>query len=860
MSYTLRQPFNLLLALLLFCATSHAQSVPLTALDSGAVWQDAQYYRGEWAQLLSYERPAATYLVRGDAALRIADTVYQHLFVHNDTLYAASQEQRLDARTAMLPQLDLSRGLNGAPRTVQLPTPRFFQPHEALPGSRTATPRLLGIKAQLGASDRHARQGIHNAPQQGEAQSLHRQLLGAPYESSDRLLDAVAARAYGLHKHMLVLQPNHQINWTSLPHEHDLVTLDTAGNIVQRTTTFLRGRARVAAHTQSGVAVVLSNKDALWLTPGGTEDYVHDLPSGLHVLDAVALSADTLAVLAGEVVFGEEVYGVYCLTADGYWSKLYEVVGSDFSPTQLHRSALGNFRLVGTEAGRPVFAQADRLDRLGYLQRVASGTRMLTATSYPYPDTAAQVATFQQSASRLGGGGGGADLAQLTTRGDLLLARGQQRFVIGPSNQFLRRATGDESLDRLRYVAPWQRRLSLTDSTLLFDTDQGRRVLYRTPANTQTITYRLLEAIGLPLGHVLFRQSISEYRGYTTYQYAVVDTLGIPVRSYGEQYGSATVSPHGLLIAGAQGFSTRFGPPSTRTGVVLDRRYALPIIDSFETGFTRCNDRDSIAYLDPLSGVWRRAAVPYGDVSVAIEGVVYPIEAELPASLAYDLSITAACGDAQPGLVEVQPRDASAIDRVHINAVAGAAVPVAGDSLAVIELVDTAGCVARDTVTVPSGAFDFAYRQELSGSTVVVTVSASDWPQSALVVTWSDGEIASRRRLPPGSIQVIEAHLVDFPACVQRDTLQVIGVSTAKGVESPLSLTVAPNPARSMVRLSAKLPVRGRLLDVWGRVVLRGEEFATQQTFAVGNLPAGWYVLEATDLTGRRQSTAILVE
>ena len=71
--------------------------------------------------------------------------------------------------------------------------------------------------------------------------------------------------------------------------------------------------------------------------------------------------------------------------------------------------------------------------------------------------------------------------------------------------------------------------------------------------------------------------------------------------------------------------------------------------------------------------------------------------------------------------------------------------------------------------------------------------------------------------------------------------------------ELALTLTVWPNPATSLLHIRSGLPLaRLRLLDLSGRAVHAQEAHGTTHTIPLHTLPAGLYLLEAEDTTGRK--------
>jgi hypothetical protein len=71
--------------------------------------------------------------------------------------------------------------------------------------------------------------------------------------------------------------------------------------------------------------------------------------------------------------------------------------------------------------------------------------------------------------------------------------------------------------------------------------------------------------------------------------------------------------------------------------------------------------------------------------------------------------------------------------------------------------------------------------------------------------------------------------------------------------ELALTLTVWPNPATSLLHIRSGLPLaRLRLLDLSGRAVHAQEAQGTTHTIPLHTLPAGLYLLEAEDTTGRK--------
>ncbi len=84
--------------------------------------------------------------------------------------------------------------------------------------------------------------------------------------------------------------------------------------------------------------------------------------------------------------------------------------------------------------------------------------------------------------------------------------------------------------------------------------------------------------------------------------------------------------------------------------------------------------------------------------------------------------------------------------------------------------------------------------------------------------------------------------------------LDSIPNSIAEPVTEPaLSLTAWPNPATSLLHIRSGLPLaRLRLLDLSGRAVHAQEAQGTTHTIPLHTLPAGLYLLEAEDTTGRK--------
>ncbi len=71
--------------------------------------------------------------------------------------------------------------------------------------------------------------------------------------------------------------------------------------------------------------------------------------------------------------------------------------------------------------------------------------------------------------------------------------------------------------------------------------------------------------------------------------------------------------------------------------------------------------------------------------------------------------------------------------------------------------------------------------------------------------------------------------------------------------ELALTLTVWPNPATSLLHIRSGMPLaRLRLLDLSGRAVHAQEAHGTTHTIPLHTLPAGLYLLEAEDATGRK--------
>jgi hypothetical protein len=76
---------------------------------------------------------------------------------------------------------------------------------------------------------------------------------------------------------------------------------------------------------------------------------------------------------------------------------------------------------------------------------------------------------------------------------------------------------------------------------------------------------------------------------------------------------------------------------------------------------------------------------------------------------------------------------------------------------------------------------------------------------------------------------------------------------TEPATELALTLTVWPNPATSLLHIRSGLPLaRLRLLDLSGRAVHAQEAHGTTHTIPLHTLPAGLYLLEAEDTTGRK--------
>ena len=79
--------------------------------------------------------------------------------------------------------------------------------------------------------------------------------------------------------------------------------------------------------------------------------------------------------------------------------------------------------------------------------------------------------------------------------------------------------------------------------------------------------------------------------------------------------------------------------------------------------------------------------------------------------------------------------------------------------------------------------------------------------------------------------------------------------------ELALTLTVWPNPATSLLHIRSGLPLaRLRLLDLSGRAVHAQEAQGTTHTIPLHTLPAGLYLLEATDPHGRRAVQKMVVQ
>ena len=91
------------------------------------------------------------------------------------------------------------------------------------------------------------------------------------------------------------------------------------------------------------------------------------------------------------------------------------------------------------------------------------------------------------------------------------------------------------------------------------------------------------------------------------------------------------------------------------------------------------------------------------------------------------------------------------------------------------------------------------------------------------------------------------------------DDISVIALdSIPKSIAEPatelaLTLTAWPNPATSLLHIRSGLPLaRLRLLDLSGRTVHAQEAHGTTHTIPLHTLPAGLYLLEAEDTTGRK--------
>jgi len=88
------------------------------------------------------------------------------------------------------------------------------------------------------------------------------------------------------------------------------------------------------------------------------------------------------------------------------------------------------------------------------------------------------------------------------------------------------------------------------------------------------------------------------------------------------------------------------------------------------------------------------------------------------------------------------------------------------------------------------------------------------------------------------------------------DDVSVIALdSIPSSIAEPaqLSFEAWPNPATEVLDITSKTPLaRLRLLDISGRVVLTASIAANRHTLHLHGLPAGVYLLEATDMEGRR--------
>ncbi|RTQ49662.1 T9SS type A sorting domain-containing protein [Hymenobacter gummosus] len=76
--------------------------------------------------------------------------------------------------------------------------------------------------------------------------------------------------------------------------------------------------------------------------------------------------------------------------------------------------------------------------------------------------------------------------------------------------------------------------------------------------------------------------------------------------------------------------------------------------------------------------------------------------------------------------------------------------------------------------------------------------------------------------------------------------------STRRQAADALPLQVYPNPAQQQVTVESATPARVLLRDLLGRVVQQHDALLRRQQLNVETLPAGVYLLEATDANGRR--------
>jgi hypothetical protein len=185
-----------------------------------------------------------------------------------------------------------------------------------------------------------------------------------------------------------------------------------------------------------------------------------------------------------------------------------------------------------------------------------------------------------------------------------------------------------------------------------------------------------------------------------------------------------------------------------------------------------------------------------------------------------------------------------------------------------IEIRDTLPLLFLDPATVRPGASSHPYTWDMQGQGVVVFRFAGiNLPDSAANLAASQGFVKFRVDPRPNvpllsEIRNSAAIYFDFnDPVITNQTLHTVGdnfivVPVKKPVESPVAITVSPNPAYQRVAVTVQGLKSGEeltwvLFDVLGREVMRSGFNGPSGEFQVGSLPAGAYHYEIRQKSNR---------